>query len=179
MPRRLPLLGTSRVQVPAYAPSSRCDARGFIGIADTTEDEDALAFAVQLARALADAGARVHLSLLAAGHVPALPPALATSLAEARISSACHAVGPEPPAPATFAPLGDGETSHLLVGQPALTAYAPSLAILVGADRPVALWPAPLRAQSERVHVTLGTPRAGLAAALARSLLEHGFLPGG
>jgi hypothetical protein len=184
MRRRLPLLGVAAASG-ADAPNERVPgewarvalAPGSIGIADTGSGELAAALAVALGVELRQQGSSVALVLLGFQGVPSLPLALAARARAAGLRICAHAVDPtaEPallPAGLVFEP---GEVA-LWVGVPALSAFAPALAILLGADRSPLQWPKALRQLRAQIQLELGTLRPGLAATLASSLKEHGFL---
>ncbi|MDB4985269.1 MAG: hypothetical protein JWN04_447 [Myxococcaceae bacterium] len=184
MRRRLPLLGVSRggIASPLLSASRNSSrprvqlARASIGIADTGSGLVAAEFAVALAAAFSSTGRRVTIVLLGFEGVPALPRGLAGRLVGLTVPLACHAVDQHAPAP----PCEVSSTTdvlHLWVGLPAVVAFAPALAVLLGADRPLTSWPALLRAQRAHVQLELSQDRPGLACALASSLNDHGFLP--
>ena len=190
MRKRLPLLGLPRAAEPAGFWQLREEARlglarGSVGLADTSSGLLAAEFAVQLADALARAGTGVALVLLGYQGIPALPGELARQLAAgdgtpgSRAAVRLLAYGidadAEPALPSGLMLQPDEAT--LWVGSPALCSFAPTLALLLGADRPLSQWPEPLRARRSRCALELSQNRPGLALALAAALNEHGFLP--
>jgi len=51
--------------------------------------------------------------------------------------------------------------------------------LLLAADRPLTSWPTLLRGVRAELSLELAAARPGLAACLARALIERGFLPRG
>ena len=184
MRRRLPLLGGASAS-DAGVPSERAAgeharvplAPSSIGIADTGSGELAAALAVSLGAQLRQQGSSVALVLLGFQGVPSLPGALAARARAAGLRICAHAMDPttEPAVLAASLVFEPAEVA-LWVGLPALSAFAPALAILLGADRSPLQWPAALRPLRGQIQLELNTLRSGLAATLASSLKEHGFL---
>jgi hypothetical protein len=183
MRKRLPLLGAASdggvaSERPRPAGARVSLARGSIGIADTGSGELAAALALELGAALRLEGFSVALVLLGFQGVPALPHPLAERAQAAALRTCAHAVDPAGELSRLPATWGiEPDEVALCVGLPALSAFAPSLAILLGADRSPLHWPEPLRLLRATFQLELSAARPGLAARLASSLKEHGFLP--
>lgn len=192
MRRRLPLLGVPGAAEPLHALDPLAQpllplGRGSVGVADTGSGLLAAELAVELALELgstsAGAGTRVALILLGYQGVPALPDALMKRLAAGqpagrralvRVSTYAIDAGVAHALPRGLS-LEPDELA-LWVGLPALCSFAPALALLLGADRSVSLWPAALRARRPRCALALSQNRPGFARSLAAALNEHGFL---
>ncbi|MDB4974874.1 MAG: hypothetical protein JWN48_3215 [Myxococcaceae bacterium] len=189
MRRRLPLLGAPTVAAPLHdmllsrAASHERAQLGphSIGLADTGDGGAAADFAVELAAAISALDVRVTIVLLGFEGTPVLPAQLSRRLESAGVPLSSHAVAVSHPVLPDALPnaLGVTRAARLWVGLPAVSAFAPELSVLLGADRPLSGWPPALRPLRGRFQLELAQGRPGLAASLASSLNDHGLLPRG
>jgi hypothetical protein len=171
MRHRLPLVDRHRSE--ADVPRERRPLPGVIGIADTSSGEAAARFALALAVALRELGAPAEIALVAFGQPPSPDGSLAHACAAAGLSPSLVAIDATAPAWCASSAV---PALWVLAGLPALIAFAPSLAIVLGAERPIARWPRPLLTLRGTFHLALCAPLPGLPGALASALWERRFL---
>ena len=141
-----------------------------VGIADTSDGEVALSFALALASALGALGALPHVALTALSHVPALSEQRREAFTAAGVAFSAQAIEPAGEAPALALP--DGPV--LVVGVPALVRFEPALSVLLEADRPSLRWPAALRGLADRIDLAIASAGLPLVRRLAEELVGTG-----
>lgn len=176
MPHHLPLL--ARAELPSFGFAPRRTARGAIALSDAGTGEAALELASVLACALHDAGRQVDVALLAYGALPHVGPARAAALARGAGVLTCHAIDPARTPAALPAP-HDSRALHVLVGLPALGSFDAALSIWIEAASAPRSRAVPLAGLRSRAELVLESERPALGVALARALIERGFLPRG
>lgn len=147
---------------------------GAIGVSDTGSGAAAARFAAALAAALRDAGGAVQLALVAFEALPAIDAPLAEAFLALDLVPARFAVSGLAPA----LPAAPPDVVRVLAGLPALVAFAPALAIVVGAEAAPTSWPPALWALRGTYHLALSSPRPALPGKLASALVESRFLLG-
>lgn len=147
---------------------------GAIGISDAGSGDAGARFAAALAAALSDAGVAVQLGLVAFGGLPAIDAPLADAFLALDLAPERFAVSDLAPA----LPPAPPDVVRVLAGLPALVAFAPALAIVVGAETAPARWPPALWALRGTYHLALSSPRPALPGKLASALVESRFLLG-
>jgi hypothetical protein len=166
-PYRLPVYRPATLSADAYQAATRALPGRALAVLDPSDGVPSLAFAACLSHELRRLGRAVPVALASLQDVPAVHPSQRAQFGEQQALYAFSVQASEQAIAEQLALASDG--LWVVVGQPAL-AFAPALAILVGADVPVLRWPDPLREARERISLALSGDGLAVAVAIARAL---------
>ncbi|MFT3922358.1 MAG: hypothetical protein QM778_07485 [Myxococcales bacterium] len=177
--RRLRLHGSAPLtpaELAAGGPADRVLLPGrCLSVTDTEQGNLATLWALDALEACAEEGPRVPVVFTAFDAVPELPSALSPRISAAARQVHLRAVSsaPEHYADALLGlpPELAQQPCWLMVGTPALLAFAAAASVLVTGDLAPERWPTPIRALRPEISLQVGTTRPRLARALVRALL--------